>query len=74
MKRTDKSRRSRSTRLTKLAQALVRCAGPDVYFTQNEGFQQVNISSWEPGAWTCVVPEQLLVLARVKDYGRSHHS
>jgi len=70
MKKTDKARRLRRPRLTKLAQALVRCAGPDVYLTQGEGFQQVSISSWEPGAWMCIVPEQLFVLARVKDYGR----
>ena len=72
MKKTDKRRKSRRTRLAKLAQALVRCAGPDVYFAQSEALQQVNIPSWESGAYACV-PEQLFVLASVKNYSRLHH-
>jgi len=69
MKKIDKVRKSRRTRLARLAQALVRCAGPEVYFSQSDGLQQVNMPSWEPVAYTCVVPEQLLVLARVKNHG-----
>jgi len=73
MKRIEKRRKSRRTKLTRLAQALRRCAGPDVYFTQSEALQQVNIPSLESGAFACV-PEQLFVLAHVKGYSRSHHS
>lgn len=69
MEKNSKSKKSRRARLAQLAQALVRCAGPDVYFAQSEVFQQINIVPPESAGGTCIVPEQLFILARVENYG-----
>lgn len=68
MENIAKRKKSRKDRLTRLAQALVRCAGPDVYFSQNEGFQPVNLQPPGPADYMYVVPEQILTLARVENY------
>lgn len=58
--------KSRKDRLTRLAQALVRCAVPDVYFSQTERLQQVSSPSFQSGDYVCIVPEQIVTLARVE--------
>lgn len=68
MENIGKRKKSRKDRLTRLAQALVRCAGPDVYFSRNEGLQPVNLPRPEPVDYTYVVPEQIFTLARVENY------
>ena len=73
MEKIGNRRKSRKERLTRLAQALVRCAGPDVYFSQAERLQQVSLPSFEPGAYVCIVPDQIVTLARVENYSVFTH-
>jgi hypothetical protein len=68
MEKTGKRRKSRKERLARLAQALVRCAGPDVYFAQTEQLQQAGLPTFEPGGYVCIVPEQIFTLAKVENY------
>ena len=75
MEKSGKQKKSGTDRLTQLAQTLVRCAGPDVYFAQNERLQQVNLPSPESADYTYVVPEQIFTLAWVENYNvLTHHS
>ncbi len=75
MEKIGKQKKSRTDRLTQLAQTLVCCAGPDVYFAQNERLQQVNLPSPESADYMYVVPEQIFTLARVENYSvLTHHS
>jgi hypothetical protein len=74
MEKTLKGKKSRKVRLTRLAQALVRFTVPDEYFTQAEGLQPVD-QPLQTGDYVCVVPEQIVALARVKNYPTfTHHS
>jgi hypothetical protein len=66
MESINKRKKSRRARLTQLAQAMVRYASPDVYFNQNERLQQVNLPLSASGEYVCIVPEQILTLARIK--------
>jgi hypothetical protein len=63
MEKIAKRKKSRRDRLTQLAQAMVRCASPDVYFVQNGRLQQVNLPPSEPGDYVCIVPDQIYTLA-----------
>jgi hypothetical protein len=60
-------RKKSADRLTQLAQTLVSCAGPDVYFAQNERLQHVNVPPSESGDYVCIVPEQIFTLARIEN-------
>jgi hypothetical protein len=66
MKNNGKREKSRKARLGQLAQAMIRCVGPDVYLPQREAFQQINLPPFKSGDYTSIAPEQLLMLARVK--------
>lgn len=68
MQKIVRRKESRKGRLTRLAQALVRYAVPDVYFSQTESLQQVSLPSFKSGDYVCVVPEQIVTLARVENY------
>lgn len=74
MKSTANREKTRRGRLTKLAQVMVRGANPDVYFAQNERFQQVNLPLPELGEYICVAPEQIIALARIENYNVLMHS
>jgi len=75
MEKNGKRKKSRKERLAKLAQTLVGCASPDVYFAQNERLQQVNLPPPEPTDYMYIVPEQIFTLARVENYSvLTHHS
>jgi hypothetical protein len=75
MEKIGKQKKSRTDRLTQLAQTLVCCAGPDVYFAQNERLQQVNLPPPELTDYMYIVPEQIFTLARVENYSvLTHHS
>jgi hypothetical protein len=75
MEKIGKQKKSRTDRMTQLAQTLVCCAGPDVYFAQNERLQQVNLPPPEPTDYMYIVPEQIFTLARVENYSvLTHHS
>jgi len=75
MEKIGKRERSRIDRMTQLAQTMISCAGPDVYFAQNERLQQVNLPSPESADYMYVVPEQIFTLARVENYNvLTHHS
>ena len=73
MEKNGKRKKSRKERLAKLAQTLVGCASPDVYFAQNDRLQQVNLSLPESGSYMCIAPEQIFTLARVKNYSVLPH-
>jgi hypothetical protein len=70
MKNNGKRGKSKRVRLGQLARALVSCATPDVYVTQSESFQQINVPPFKSGDYTGIAPEQLLMLARVKTIAR----
>jgi hypothetical protein len=75
MEKTGKRKKAGTERLTQLAQTMVCCAGPDIYFAQNERFQQVNLLPNEPADYMCVVPERIFTLARVENHSvLTHHS
>jgi hypothetical protein len=73
MEKNGKRGKSRKARLGQLAQALVNCATPDVYFIPGETFQQINVQPFKSGDYTGIAPEQLLMLARVKNYSSLTH-
>jgi hypothetical protein len=66
MENNGKRGKSQKARLGQLAQAMIRCVGPDVYSSQGEAFQQINVPPFKSGDYTGIAPEQLLMLARVK--------
>lgn len=68
MQQISKRKKSGTARLKQLAQTLVSCAGPDVYFAQNEGLPQFHLPSGEAGAYTCITPEQIFTLARMENH------
>ena len=68
MEKIGKQKKSGTDRMTQLAQTLVSCAGPDVYFAQNERWQQANFLPPELADYVYVVPEQILTLARVENH------
>jgi hypothetical protein len=68
MQKTSKRKIYGTDRLKQLAHTLVRCAGPDVYFAQNERLQQFNLPPSEPGGYTCIAPEQIFTLARMENH------
>jgi len=75
MEKIDKQKKSRTDRLTQLAQTLVCCAGLDVYFAQNQRLQQVDSLPPEYAGYTDVAPEQIFVLSRLEDCSMlTHHS
>jgi hypothetical protein len=71
MEKNGKRVKSRKSRLGQLAQALV--ATPDVYFVPSEPFQQINVPPFKSGDYTGIALEQLLMLARVKNYSSLTH-
>jgi hypothetical protein len=73
MQKTGKRKKSGTGRLKQLAQTLVSCAGPDVYFAQNDRLQQFNLPSNEPGGYMCIAPEQLFTLARIENHSSLRH-
>jgi len=68
MESIAKQEKSRKARLTQLAQTLVSCASPDVYFAQNESLQQVNLPLSESREYVCIVPEQIFALAHMVNH------
>jgi hypothetical protein len=66
MKGLTKGRKSGRARLSKLAQAMVRCATPDIYFAQNDGWQQINLPLSDSSQYASIAPEQIYALARIK--------
>ena len=75
MEKIGKQKKSRTDRLTQLAQTMISCASLDVYFSQNETLQQVNLPPPELADYMYVVPEQIFTLARVENYNvLTHHS
>jgi hypothetical protein len=75
MEKTYKREKSRIDRMTQLAQTMISCASPDVYFSQNETLQQVNLPAPEPTDYTYLAPEQIFTLARVENHSvLTHHS
>jgi hypothetical protein len=56
-----------------LAQALVRCGTLDVYFTQGESLQQSNLPPFKSVDYIDIAPEQLFILARMKDCSSLTH-
>jgi hypothetical protein len=73
MENNGKRGKYRNVRLGQLAQALVICATPDVYFNPGEPFQQINVPPFKSGDFTAVTPEQLFMLARVKSFDQFAH-
>ena len=75
MEKVGKREKSRIYRMTQLAQTMVNCPSPDVYFAQNGSLQQVNLPAPEPTNYTYLAPEQIFTLARLENYNvLTHHS
>ena len=66
MKKHVIRKKSRKSRLTRLALAVLNYASPDIYFDPSQKFQQMPVSKTE--AYGCVVAEQLSILSRVENY------
>jgi hypothetical protein len=66
MEKIVRRNRRRRARLTKLAQAMIRCASPDIYFAQNDGLQQIGLPVSESAGYACIAPEQIYAVARIK--------
>jgi hypothetical protein len=73
MEKINKRKKSRKERFIRLSEALVLFASPDIYFSQAEKLQQVNLPSCELGDYICIVPEQIYTLARVENYSAFSH-
>jgi hypothetical protein len=73
MEKVSKRKKSRKERFIRLSEALVLFASPDVYFSQAEKVQQVNVPSGELGDYMCIVPEQIYTLARLENYSAFSH-
>jgi len=73
MEKINKRKKSRKERFTRLSQVLVLYASPDIYFSQAEKLQQVNVPSCELGDYMCIAPEQIYTLARVENYSAFSH-
>ena len=73
MEKIGKRGKSRIDGMTQLAQTMISCAGPDVYFFQNDTLQQVSLPPPELADYMYVVPEQILTLARVEDHSVLTH-
>jgi len=73
MESITKREKTRKVRLTQLARTLGSCAGPDVYFAQNESLQQLNLPLSESEGYLCIAPEQIFTLTHMENHNVLMH-